>query len=324
MKRPFPWSFKVFRIFGIDVRLHVFFVIFAVVLLAYGYEQGGTRGLWLTALWDGCLFLCILLHEFGHCWAAIRSGGRAESIVLWPLGGLATITGRTNRPRETIFIAAAGPAVNLILCIVFGVLLVLMGRPPSLNPLETTWTFTAGLFRLNYILLLFNLIPAFPLDGGRILQGTLALRMGYSKSLYVATWIGQVGAIILGTLALIAEVLMVVFIAIWVFIESGRERAMLKQGYRVDETESAFGYDFSQGYTSVEPEEKPKRVSWLGRRKARRRRQKAVREARKDAEIRRRVDELLQKVSDGGMESLTREEKRFLEEASRKFRSPTD
>lgn len=313
------FSFKVARLFGIDIRIDLFFIAGVVLLLYLGTGEGGL-GLHYSLLWISFLFLFVLLHEFGHCWAAIRNGGTAESITLWPLGGLARITGATNSPRETIEIAAMGPAVNFILCILIGVGLLLAGKTPDLHPFRFN-SFVDGLFKLNLMLFLFNLIPGFPLDGGRILQGILAIRLGYGKSLLIATWVGQGCSVILGMVAIGTSSFMLAGIAIYMFIVAWQERQMLRSGMLYAEAETTYGHDFSGGYTTVEGAEPRRRPSWLRGLRERRRRRRDARSAREAAEMKRKVDELLEKVSRDGIDSLTAKERRFLEDASRKFRT---
>lgn len=310
------WSFKVARIFGIDIRLDLFFIA-GIALMIY---MGRGLGLAYSVLWVFFLFFFVLLHEFGHCWAAVRNGGEAESITLWPLGGLARVTGATNSPRETIEIAAMGPAVNFLLCLLIGGVLVAIGRPPSLHPF--VWgSFAEGLFKMNLMLGLFNLIPGFPLDGGRILQGILAIRLGFGKSLLIASWVGQGCAVILGMIAIGTSSFLLAGVAIFMFMVAMRERQMLQRGMLYAETETTFGHDFSRGYATVDRAERRRRPSWFSRLRARRRRRLAVRQAREEAEMKQRVDDLLEKVSRDGIDSLTSKERRFLEQASRKIRT---
>ncbi|MCZ6602514.1 MAG: site-2 protease family protein [Planctomycetota bacterium] len=312
------WSFKVGRIFGIQIRLHLFFVMGVVFILLRGHQNGDFTN---ALFWCFSLYVTVLLHELGHCWAGIRNGARAESILLWPLGGLATITGGRDTPGATIEIAAMGPAVNLILCILIGGGLMLAGSAPSLNPFAWPHSFADGLFRMNLVLLLFNLLPAYPLDGGRILQGVLAMFYGFSRSVLIATRVGQVASIILGVLAIAYKELLVAAIALYIFMTCGQERRRVKEGVLYSESEQIFGHDFSDGYRSLEAEEKPERKSWGQRRREQKLRRKAMQAAQEDSAMRQRVDDLLEKVGRDGIDSLTAKERSFLEEASRKFRS---
>ena len=311
------------RLFGIEVKVHLLLIAWAIPLAWNGVHQGSTQALH-AIVWILFLFACVFLHEMGHCFAAIRSGLQAEEILLWPLGGLATITGRRNRPGETILVAAAGPAVNLVLCAAIWSALFASGNPPPFSLFG--WpTFLHGLFRVNLVLLCFNLLPAIPLDGGRILQGILAIRMGFGPSVLLATRIGQIAAVGVGLWGLNRDLwwdrVLMLGIAIWMFGQAWFERRLLQEGVLRDESESTFGYDFSGGYATLQPPETQERPSWFARRRERRRRRKAIREAARAAAMRRRVDELLEKVGKGGVATLTAAEKRFLEEASRKFRA---
>lgn len=316
-------AWKVGRIFGIEIRLHISFFL-GILLLVFWGVRGGS-GLLVSVLWALFLFVFVLLHELGHCWAAVRNGARAESILLWPLGGLATISGGRNDPGATIQIAAMGPAVNLLACIIIGGGLLLSGHTPQFNPFFYYLTgigwvdFVNGLFLMNLVLLCFNLLPGFPLDGGRILQGILQTSFGYGKSMLIATRVGQIASFGVAFFSIIFEKVILVFIAIFMFYECWRERQRLKEGAHYYESEMTFGHDFSGGYTTVEGVEARRRTSWLGRMQQRRRQKKAARAAQEDAEIRRKVDDLLEKVSREGLKSLTSKERRFLHSASRKF-----
>ena len=321
-----PWTFKFGRLFGIQIRLHILFVFILIMIPVRGLKYGGEG--FLDGLgWVFSLYGFVLLHELGHCWAAIRIGSQVESITLWPLGGLATITGGQNRPRETMFVAFAGPAVNLIFVMLIGGYLLAMSHGIEWDPFIWPRGFLRGLFRMNLVLFCFNMLPALPLDGGRILQGAMARSIGFGKSTLVATYVGQGIACVLGLVALYyysaeGRIFMAIM-AIYIFLMAWQERRLLREGYLYSEAERTFGYDFSGGYSTIDPEDKPRKVSWWKRRKEQARRRKAVKAAKDEADMRRRVDELLSKVSEIGMEGLTAAERRFLEEASKKFRSPS-
>ena len=312
------WHLKVGRIFGIEIRLHFLF-LGGALLLALRLSGPGGLGFAYSLLITACLFIFVLAHELGHCWAAIRNGGQAESILLWPLGGLATLTGGSGDPKATIQIAAAGPGVNALFCLVLTPVIIFSGHAPSLNPLAPFSSFADACFRLNLMLLLFNLLPAFPMDGGRILQGVLQIKLGFGRSMLIATRVGQVAAVALGFVGVLVNHIWLLFISLFVLFESTRQRQMLKMGALFSESDSAFGHDFSRGYSSLDGEPTPRR-SWFQGVRDRRRRRRADREAREEAEIRRRVDEILEKVSRDGLKSLTSKERRFLHQASRRFR----
>jgi Zn-dependent protease len=232
---PMTWAVPLVRVLGIDVRVHVIFLIFIVVELlraavppAPGKGPGLAFG--LAALVLGLLFAIVLVHEFGHCLACRRTGGAADEILMWPLGGLAYCL-PPNRWRAHLITAAGGPAVNVaIAALLTPALGVATGRwwgvalpnPFSygglyVDEISRSWLLT-GLYlagQLNLILLLFNLLPMFPLDGGRIAQALLWPKLGYVRSMRIAVRVGYVGAIGLGILGIVSEHWMLVGIAIF-------------------------------------------------------------------------------------------------------------
>jgi Zn-dependent protease len=225
------WALPLFRIAGITVRLHLFFVAFLLAMIARAASAGSDSsvGLKPTLLGLGALFLVILLHEFGHAFACRAVGGRADEILLWPLGGLASCT-PPERPKAHLWTALGGPLVNVALIAVLTPLIGLrtgqwlglaIPNPFDLGGMIQRADIGAGilgepfggwvelfLILLNYIswtLLLFNLLPMFPLDGGRILQAILWKRHGYARSMRLACRSGLVGAVLLGIAALAVD-----------------------------------------------------------------------------------------------------------------------
>lgn len=219
---PMSWSVPLFRVAGISVRLHLFFLAFVVVILARALSAGdGTPfGLLPSVLGLVALFLVILLHEFGHCIACRMVGGRADEILLWPLGGLATCD-PPKRAKAHFWTAAGGPLVNVAIMAVLTPLLGLrydawlgfaIPNPLDLGGLLQRVDFDGwGMMFLvltnaiAWFLLLFNLLPMFPLDGGRLLQAVLWRRIGYTRSMRAACRSGLVGAVAVGVFALIAD-----------------------------------------------------------------------------------------------------------------------
>ncbi len=233
---PMSWSLPVFRVARITVRVHVFFLVFVLVVLAHAASvtSEGAIGVLPTLLGLVALFSVILLHEFGHCIACRAKGGTADEILLWPLGGLATCT-PPDRPSAHLWTAIGGPLVNVAFILVLTPYIgletgVWWGRAIP-NPLDLGGMIQRSdfgedilgwakmfVFLTNYIawvLLLFNLIPMFPLDGGRILQAILWKRMGKARSMRVACRAGIMGAVAIGIGALISESTMLLGIAIF-------------------------------------------------------------------------------------------------------------
>jgi len=339
LDNPINWSFGVGRLFGIRIRVHLLFVLGAVVLLSYSVGSGSPGPL-LPRLGYGAgqlaiLFLIVLLHEFGHCFGARRVGGHAAEILMWPLGGLASVS-TPHTARANLITALAGPMVNVVICA--SVAVVLIGMTGSAwavpwNPfafVETGVPITSYLqwwlvvvFALSYMLLLFNLAPVFPLDGGRVLQCLLWPSKGYQGATKLATGIGMVGAIGFAILGLVSGEVLLLGIAFFGYFTCWRQRQMLKMG--AYERENEFGYDFSKGYTSLDgPPEPRRRPGFLARRRAARAARQELREQETLEEHRRQVDAILQKISEQGASSLTAQEQRILERETQRQRSTND
>ncbi|MFQ5463939.1 MAG: site-2 protease family protein, partial [Phycisphaerae bacterium] len=232
LDNPINWSFRVFRVFAIDVRVHVTFLIGAFVLIAMELPERGTGEsvalgkLLIDAFGTyAILFFIVLVHEFGHCFGARHVGGDADEILIWPLGGLAYVQ-PPHEPRAHMITTLAGPMVNVIFCAISSVALVLwVGRLGAVpwNPLHPATPVSSGVFPtlgqvwlmrffgISYVILIINLFPVFPFDGGRVLQAWLWPRKGYGRSMEIATGTGMVGAIVvdyacngMGTAAFVA------------------------------------------------------------------------------------------------------------------------
>lgn len=185
------WSINLFRVRGIMISLHFTFFL----LLAYagylGWQENGIPGLWWSAGFLVAIFTCVVLHEFGHAFTAMRFGVPVRKVVVTFLGGIAVLDSIPKRPMQEFLIAVAGPAVNVVIA----TLLWLTVGPPD------DWTSFAMstpadalrlLLEANVILVIFNLIPAFPMDGGRILRALLATQMPYLKATFWAVTVAKV------------------------------------------------------------------------------------------------------------------------------------
>jgi Zn-dependent protease len=330
---PINWSFAIGRMFDIRIKLHLFFLIFAgLYIIQYAVEGQIFFGLGVTVI----LFSIVLLHEFGHCFGARYAGGEADEILLWPLGGLAY-----TRPPHTagghLVTTLAGPLVNVVICGATATSLIIGDPDHALaavpwNPFEPVfigsllnpWFWVSEVSRISYILLLFNLVPMYPLDGGRVVQEVLWFKLGYRRSSMIACTTGMVGAIGLGCIAFFAKdnAFLLLGVAVFGYLTCWRQKMMLRAGEM--ETTSEFGYDFSQGYTSlgrsIGADDPPRRPSWFARRRQAKEERRRQREAEREAANERKLDELLDKVHRDGLHSLTAAERRFLEEASAKRR----
>jgi stage IV sporulation protein FB len=336
MSDPMSWAIPIGRYFGIRVRIHIFFLIFALPQCLNALREESIYYFWFEVGLTGILFFSVLLHEFGHCFAARAVGGDAEEILMWPLGGLATVSA-PNTARAQFIVTVWGPLVNVMICLASAVVLVSFGLIPALNPFspppaDTSWLSWVGVtFFVNWLLLLFNLIPAFPMDGGRIFRCMLWNRLGLGRATLYAVQVAKVCAIAMGTIGFIEMLgdskkpqgLLLIAVAYFVYRVSDRERQLVEAGVYADD--SVFGYDFSQGYLSLDKSApkpaKARPMSAWERWWRKRERLKRQREVTAQQEQERRVDQILEKLHRDGMASLSDQEKRFLTRASEKYRS---
>jgi stage IV sporulation protein FB len=217
------WSLHIARIAGIDVKIHVTFFL---LLLFYGfffYGQGGAPAAVSAVVFILLVFLCVLLHEFGHAIAAKKFGIHTPDITLLPIGGVARLERMPEKPYEELIVAIAGPLVNVVIA---ALLWPFVSFPISPAVLEK---FSAGLvaqiFLANLMLVFFNLIPAFPMDGGRILRALLAMRLDYARATGIAASIGQALAFTGGLIGLLIGKPLLVLVAIFVFFGAQNEAA---------------------------------------------------------------------------------------------------
>jgi len=227
------WSLRVVRVFGIDIKVHLTFLfILALGALQWGRPHGTAGAIFGVVLILG-LFLCVTLHELGHSLMAQRFGVPVREIVLLPLGGVAVLGKNPDRPVHELLIAAAGPAVNVVIAAVLvpitGVAVQWGGLDPrdlasgSAGP--SAAAFLLWMLKANVALVLFNLVPAFPLDGGRMLRAVLAMGTGYARATRIAAGIGQVFAVGLGLLGVVAGNFLLVLVAVFIFFGAGLESA---------------------------------------------------------------------------------------------------
>src|SRR5204862_2572268 len=217
------WSLPVFRVAGIQLRIHITFLLL-IAWLAFGYyAQGGSAVAASRVIFVLLLFLCVVLHEFGHAFAAKAFGINTPDITLLPIGGVARLERMPEEPVQELIIAVAGPLVNVVIALG---LFVAGGSQALLNPSTVEGGgLIAQLLTINIILVLFNLLPAFPMDGGRILRALLATRMSYARATQTAATVGQAFAFIFGFVGLFANPLLI-FIALFVDIGATQEAAL--------------------------------------------------------------------------------------------------
>lgn len=350
------WSLSLGRWGAVQIRLHMFFLLFAALTLYLGWHYARAQedrflG-WLALFSLLILLVSVLLHEFGHYWSAVRMGGGTDQIVLGPLGGLVPVR-VPYEPQSELVAILAGPLVNLIvalLCLaallgyqqthgvvprssVLGLLNPLrpplpLGQPAVLAP--TIWLQLT--MWINWVLFLVNLVPAFPFDGGRALLALFAMRPqapATRRPVLIVSAIAKVVAIGLLIVAWFvrnesdpviplwfALVLLSIFLFFSARVEEGQQEA--------DELgEELFGYDFSQGYTSLERPEvhEPSIPGPLSQWRERRRQERLKRQQAREAEDDRRMDDVLARLHETGMENLSAEDRALLNRVSARYRS---
>lgn len=386
MNNPMGWAVPLFRAFGVNVRVHIFYFL---VVLGLFLREVFREGSVLTPM-DVFLFLVplpfvvILVHEYGHVFAGRHVGGECEEILMWPLGGLAFV----DTPREWrahTFTALAGPLTNVTQCVLAAVVLLGFGLIPTLNPLDGPWvcamknyrdgrTYTSEygykvyepgtavgadgtdkgvavgkpealreaaekartehgyeralapgwlvwvnrLFWLNMVLTLLNLIPAYPLDGGQILQGLIWARSDYRQGTLVACVSGFVCGMAMFVVSIAVSEPLVIALCIAVLLTCWLKWRQL------NESLGEFGYDTEAGYRGMDDEDAPpkpqKKVGyfkkWLQARAAR----KLQREHEQRVKDDERMDQLLEKIA--RKELLSDEERRFMQRVSERYRKP--
>ncbi len=222
------WSYPIARVSGIELKVHATFLLL-LAFVAWSYYASGGVAAALTGVTFICLlFLCVLLHEFGHAFAARRFGIRTPDITLLPIGGVARLERMPENPMQELIVAVAGPAVNVVIAVV---LWLALGMPLS----QDDWLdfglrrggLTEQLLRVNVMLVVFNLIPAFPMDGGRALRALLATRMEYVAATQIAANVGQAMALGFGLIGLLVNPFLI-FIALFVWIGAAAEAGMVQ------------------------------------------------------------------------------------------------
>lgn len=223
------WSLKLGRILGIDVYVHLTFLLLLGFVGWAHWMSGRSLEAALTGLLFFCgLFACVLLHEFGHALAARRYGIATRDITLLPIGGLARLERMPEKPSQELVVALAGPLVNVIIAAGLFVGLTLSGAWQPLSTLTTTsGNLVERLLAVNLFLALFNLLPAFPMDGGRVLRSLLAMRLDYTRATRIAARIGQGMAVLFGFAGLFGNP-MLLLIALFVWIGAGQEAAAVE------------------------------------------------------------------------------------------------
>lgn len=219
------WSFRLITIAGIRIEVHVTFLLMVAALALF---RRSSNPVWFTVAELLLVFLCVLLHELGHALAARRYGIQTREIVLLPIGGLARLERMPEKPAQEIVVALAGPGVNLIILTALAAWIAASGESFELALQRAEQGLPEFLFVVNLAMLLFNLIPAFPMDGGRVLRAGLALAMPYPRATRIAAQVGQGFALLFALAGMFNRNPMLVFIALFVFMAAGEERALVQ------------------------------------------------------------------------------------------------
>lgn len=228
------WSFKLGRLFGIPLYIHWTFLILIAWLVFGHYRQGHDMTTTLAGVgFVLAIFGCVVLHELGHALAARRYGIPTADITLLPIGGVARLQRIPEEPRQELVVALAGPAVNVVIAALAyavvsatGVRQEISMNHPSFLLREDFWT---RLLLVNVFLVLFNLLPAFPMDGGRVLRALLAMKLDYGRATRTAATVGQMMAIFFVFLGLSGATPMLLLIALFVWLGAEAEATQVQE-----------------------------------------------------------------------------------------------
>ncbi len=228
-------SIKIGRAFGIDVKIHWTFLLLLAFFGFAAYQNSGSLpGALITVGIIVALFVCVLLHEYGHSLVAQRLGIEIADITLLPIGGLARLKALPDKPWDEVKIATAGPLVNVVLApIFFGAAFLLGGRltapPDILGGVTSAAQVFLYLGYINLALVVFNLIPAFPMDGGRVLRGLLATRLGPVRATDISSTVGQFFAAAFFLVGLLSGNLLLALVGVFIFFGAGGEAQMVRR-----------------------------------------------------------------------------------------------
>ncbi len=222
------WSFGIGSIAGIRLRIHVTFLLLLVLFPMWA--AGSVREAFEVVGVLLSVFACVMLHELGHALAARRYGIGTREIVMLPIGGLARLERMPDKPVQEIVVALAGPFVNVLIASVIALVLALTGGVPDPVSVLANGTdrWLVFLFAANIVMLAFNLVPAFPMDGGRVLRALLAMRLPFERATRIASLVGQGFALVFVAVAILAKMPTLVLVAIFVFMSAAEERAFVQ------------------------------------------------------------------------------------------------
>ncbi len=219
------WSWKVGKLLGIDLYVHstFWFLLILVALMQWTSGQS-VATTFAEESFVIALFACVVIHELGHAMMARHFGIATRDIILLPIGGVARLDHIPREPKEELLVAMAGPSVNVVIALLLTIWFLISGSSVSLSQMSLiNGPIVVRLILVNLILFFFNLLPAFPMDGGRILRALLAQRMEYIRATQLAAHIGQFLAILMGFYSLLFAHLFLLIIAVFVFLGAGQE-----------------------------------------------------------------------------------------------------
>ena len=223
------WQWKLARIAGIDVYMHAtFLLLIGWVAFSHWTEQGTMQAVLSGVFFILLLFAFVVMHEYGHALTARKFGIKTRDITLYPIGGVARLERMPEKPIEELWVALAGPAVNVVIAaVLFGYLLLTQTFEPLTSLSISTGSLIERLMIVNLWLVGFNLIPAFPMDGGRVLRALLGLRLEYVQATQIAAYVGQGFAFLFGFIGLFSNPFLV-FIALFVWMGAAQEASMVQ------------------------------------------------------------------------------------------------
>ncbi|MBL4847329.1 MAG: site-2 protease family protein [Planctomycetes bacterium] len=325
------WNFPVGKVARIQVNVHWSLLLYALFLL-YQFRHNAQLGLLaILILWSS-----IFLHELGHCFAARQQGGSADKVILWVLGGLAMCEVE-QKPWPQFVVAIWGPLVNVgLLTVGIAVLSPTLGVGGWVLPWRPWPAGATGLglealvllVRINMALTLFNLVPAFPLDGGRVFHAALWAKQGFAKAMKTTIVLSFICAALIAIYALTERQTVLFFVALFVVIGAFQQRRAMQMGLLGEGPSEPPWARSAQAYERAkagradddDDEDDEKRPGAIARWRAERAAQKEATETARKAELSRRLDEVLARVSDVGMQGLSDDERSFLDQASAEMR----
>jgi Zn-dependent protease len=231
------WSWRIGNFAGIDVYMHAtFLLLLGWVAVSYWVAERSATAVILGVAFILALFLCVVLHEYGHALTARRFGIKTRDITLLPIGGLARLERMPEDPWQEFWVALAGPAVNVVIAAAIGFLLFVTG---GFEPVENLTVVSGSMLErvliANVVLVVFNMIPAFPMDGGRVVRALLATRLDYARATRMAASLGQTIALLFGAVGFFYNPILL-FIAFFVWIGASQEAAAVETKFALSGT----------------------------------------------------------------------------------------